>query len=82
MNLARVEYYFADFLSKLESRDSIPEIQLYSDDESAHVLSELKAVVSIISNAQAKYAHDGVVDFVKLMQDENVNARNEASIWL
>lgn len=74
MNLARVEYYFADFLSKLESRDSIPEIQLYSDDESAHVLSELKAVVSIISNAQAKYAHDGVVDFVKLMQDENVNA--------
>lgn len=74
MNLARVEYYFADFLSKLEARDSIPEIQLYSDDESAHVLSELKAVVSIISNAQAKYAHDGVVDFVKLMQDDNVNA--------
>jgi energy-coupling factor transporter ATP-binding protein EcfA2 len=74
MNLARVEYYFADFLSKLELRESIPEIQLYSDDESAHVLSELKAVVSIISNAKAKYFKEGIVDFVKLMQDENVNA--------
>ncbi len=74
MNLARVEYYFADFLSKLEDRDKAPEIQLYSDDESAHVLSELKAVVSIISDAKDKYSQDGLVDFIKLMQDENVNA--------
>lgn len=74
MNLARVEYYFADFLSKLEDREGTPTIQLYSDDESAHVLSELKAVVSIISDAKAKYDQDGVVDFVKLMQDEAVNA--------
>lgn len=74
MNLARVEYYFADFLSKLEDRDKTPEIQLYSDDESAHVLSELKAVVSIISGAKEKYSQEGLVDFVKLMQDEAVNA--------
>lgn len=74
MNLARVEYYFADFLSKLEDRESTPTIQLYSDDESAHVLSELKAIVSIISDAKAKYYQDGVVNFVKLMQDEAVNA--------
>lgn len=73
MNLARVEYYFADFLSKLEKRDQAPEIQLYSDDESAHVLSELRAVISIISGAKDKYAKDGVVDFVALMQDEKVN---------
>ncbi|MDO6639748.1 AAA family ATPase [Shewanella sp. 5_MG-2023] len=73
MNLARVEYYFADFLSKLEDREKTPEIQLYSDDESAHVLSELKAVVSIISEAKEKYSQDGLVDFVKLMQDEDVN---------
>jgi len=73
MNLARVEYYFADFLSKLETRDTKPEIQLYSDDESAHVLSELKAIVSIITDAKAKYSKEGIVDFVKLMQDEEVN---------
>lgn len=73
MNLARVEYYFADFLSKLEERKQQPEIQLYSDDEAAHVLSELRGVVSIISGAKDKYNKNGVVDFVALMQDEDVN---------
>ncbi|KJF96279.1 AAA family ATPase [Photobacterium angustum] len=74
MNLARVEYYFADFLSKLEERNEQPTIQLYSDDEAAHVLAELKGVVSIISNAQEKFNKNGIVDFVALMQDEEINA--------
>ena len=74
MNLARVEYYFADFLSKLEERKQQPEIQLYSDDEAAHVLSELRGVVSIISGAREKYNKNGIVDFVALMQDDDVNA--------
>ncbi len=74
MNLARVEYYFADFLSKLEERKQQPEVQLYSDDEAAHVLSELRGVVSIISGAKEKYNKNGIVDFVALMQDEEVNA--------
>ncbi|CAM4439709.1 McrB family protein [Vibrio agarivorans] len=74
MNLARVEYYFADFLSKLEERKQQPEIQLYSDDEAAHVLSELRGVVSIISGAKEKHNKNGIVDFVALMQDEEVNA--------
>jgi len=74
MNLARVEYYFADFLSKLEERNKQPEIELYSDNEASHVLAELKAVVSIITDAKDKYIKGGVTDFVALMQDENVNA--------
>ncbi|MEZ9395301.1 McrB family protein [Vibrio splendidus] len=74
MNLARVEYYFADFLSKLEERKQQPEIQLYSDDEAAHVLSELRGVVSIISGAREKYNKNGIVDFVALMQDDEINA--------
>lgn len=74
MNLARVEYYFADFLSKLEERNEQPTIQLYSDDEAAHVLAELKGVVSVISNAQEKFSKNGIVDFVALMQDEEINA--------
>ncbi|MCE4935197.1 McrB family protein [Aliivibrio fischeri] len=73
MNLARVEYYFADFLSKLEERKEQPQIQLYSDDEAAHVLSELKGVVSIISDAKDKFSKNGIVDFVALMQDEEIN---------
>lgn len=74
MNLARVEYYFADFLSLLESRDEEePEITLYSDDESAHVLSELKAVVEIIQAGKEKYSQDGIVNFIALLKDEELN---------
>jgi len=73
MNLARVEYYFADFLSLLESRDEEPEIKLYAEDESAHVLSELKAVVEIIQSGKEKYSQDGVVNFIELLKDEELN---------
>ena len=73
MNLARVEYYFADFLSKLEQRGDAPVIELFSDTESAHVLSELKHVIEIIRGAKDKYQKGDVVDFVKLMQDEEIN---------
>ncbi|ALV90954.1 MULTISPECIES: McrB family protein [Pantoea] len=79
MNLARVEYYFADFLSKLEERNEQPTIQLYSDDEAAHVLAELKGVVSVISNAQEKFSKNGIVDFVALLQDEEINAEMKRS---
>jgi len=73
MNLARVEYYFADFLSLLESRDEAPEIKLYAEDESAHVLSELKAVVGIIQAGKEKYSQGGIVNFIELLKDEELN---------
>ena len=73
MNLARVEYYFADFLSLLESRDEDPEIKLYSEDESSHVLSELKAVVDIIQSTKDKHSRDGVVNFIEILKDEALN---------
>jgi hypothetical protein len=73
MNLARVEYYFADFLSLLESRDEAPEIKLYAEDEAAHVLSELKAVVEIIKSGKEKYSQNGIVNFIELLKDEALN---------
>lgn len=73
MNLARVEYYFADFLSLLETRDERPEIVLYSEDESSHVLSELRAVVDIIQSAKEKYNKNGVINFIELLKDEELN---------
>lgn len=73
MNLARVEYYFADFLSLLETRDEPPEVTLYSEDESSHVLSELKAVVDIIQSTKDKYSKDGVINFIELLKDEMLN---------
>lgn len=75
MNLARVEYYFADFLSLLETRDEDPEIALYAEDESSHVLSELKAVVDIIQSTKEKYNKNGVIDFVELLKDEEINSQ-------
>ena len=75
MNLARVEYYFADFLSLLETRDEDPEISLYAEDESAHVLSELKAVVDIIQSTKDKYSQNGVVNFIELLKDETLNSQ-------
>lgn len=75
MNLARVEYYFADFLSLLESRDAEPEITLYSEGESSHVLSELKAVVDIVQSTKKKYSKDGVISFIELLKDEQLNSQ-------
>ncbi len=73
MNLARVEFYFADFLSLLETREVIPEITLYAQDESSHVLSELKAVVDIINATKEKYKRGGVTDFIELLKDDELN---------
>lgn len=41
MNLARAEYYFADFLSELENR-SAPSVKLYSESEKGHIIAELR----------------------------------------
>lgn len=73
MNLARVEYYFADFLSLLEERDGMPEIHLYSDDESSHVLSEFKNVLEIINEVKSKYKKGNIINFVELLKDEDIN---------
>ncbi len=73
MNLARVEYYFADFLSLLEERNELPEIKLYSEDETSHTLSELKNVLELIESTKEKYQKKNIVNFVKLLQDEEIN---------
>ncbi len=62
MNLARVEYYFADFLSLLEDRQNTPEIKLYSKTEASHLGSEVKNFLALIQCTQEKlsgHAHCG-----------------------
>jgi MoxR-like ATPase len=73
MNLARVEYYFADFLSLLEERGELPQIKLYSEDESAHILSEFKNVIETIKRLKEKHSDKNLVNFIDLLQDEEVN---------
>ena len=51
MNLARVEYYFADFLSKMEERSEQPEIDLYAKHEEELFISEFKTLLTLIESA-------------------------------
>jgi len=48
MNLARAEYYFADFLSALEDRSKAAEIALYSESEASHIQSEVKMLLATL----------------------------------
>lgn len=75
MNLARVEYYFADFLSLLEERGEAPEIPLYSNTEQAHALSEYKTFISLVHAASADDAGHGPDSFVDLLKDGRVQQR-------
>lgn len=73
MNLARVEYYFADFLSLLEERKEQPEIFLYSDDEASHALEEYKTFLRLIDKIKSDHKNKPLTDFVDFLQDEEVN---------
>lgn len=54
MNLARVEHYFADFLSLLETRDRAPEIPLFTSDEARHVLVENGLFLTVEGEARLR----------------------------
>ncbi len=51
MNLARAEYYFADFLSKLEERSKKPEIELYANHEEELFISEFNTLLNLIESS-------------------------------
>lgn len=51
MNLARAEYYFADFLSKLEERSKQPEIELYAKHEEELFVSEFSTLLNLIESS-------------------------------
>lgn len=73
MNLARVEYYFADFLSHLESRDSPPEIPLFTQDEERHVLMENGIFLSIEEEARLRAKLEEGATIEDLLKDEAAN---------
>lgn len=51
MNLARAEYYFADFLSKMEERSGQPMIDLYAKHEEELFISEFQTLLTLIESA-------------------------------
>jgi energy-coupling factor transporter ATP-binding protein EcfA2 len=75
MNLARVEYYFADFLSLMEERGLPPKIYLYSDTEAGHLISEARNFLSLVEEAKLKLDKPDVSSFLELLRDEGLNAK-------
>lgn len=75
MNLARVEYYFADFLSLLEERNRSVEIELYSDTQSGHVLAELRQVITALSSAADSEEISLERGFEQILQSESLSQK-------
>jgi len=74
MNLARVEHYFADFLSLLEDRSSSPEIHLYTSDEERHLTAEQGVFLELEAEARRRAGMGEDATFEDLLKDDQANA--------
>lgn len=74
MNLARVEHYFADFLSLLEGRDSIPTIALYTSDEEHHVVVENSLFLALEEEARQRAGMSDDATFTDLLKNQQANS--------
>lgn len=74
MNLARVEHYFADFLSLLEQRGAPPTIQLYTADEERHVVVEQALFLHVEAEARQRAGLGDTATFEDILSDDRANA--------
>lgn len=74
MNLARVEHYFADFLSLLEARDTSPTIALYTSDEEHHVVVENRLFLALEEEARQRAGMADGATFTDLLKNQQANA--------
>lgn len=74
MNLARVEHYFADFLSLLEQRGAPPTIQLYTADEERHVVVEQALFLHVEAEARQRAGLGNTATFEDILSDDRANA--------
>ena len=74
MNLARVEHYFADFLSLLESRSKSPEIALYTADEERHVVVEQGIFLDLEAEARRRSGLGDDATLEELLLDDRANS--------
>ena len=73
MNLARVEHYFADFLSLLENRGSQPEIHLYTADEERHLVTEHGIFLELEAEARRRAGLDDNTTLEQLLTNDIAN---------
>ncbi|WP_246708546.1 McrB family protein [Rhizobium ruizarguesonis] len=74
MNLARVEHYFADFLSLLESRSTAPEIHLYTADEERHVVVEQGIFLAVDAEARRRTGLPDTATLEEILRHDQANA--------
>jgi energy-coupling factor transporter ATP-binding protein EcfA2 len=74
MNLARVEHYFADFLSLLEDRSGSPEIALYTADEERHVVVEQGLFLEVEAEARRRAGLGNEATFEEMLRNDQANA--------
>jgi energy-coupling factor transporter ATP-binding protein EcfA2 len=74
MNLARVEHYFADFLSLLETRKGNPQIPLYSSDEERHAVMENGIFLSIEAEVRSRVGLSDAATLEDMLKNEEANA--------
>lgn len=74
MNLARVEHYFADFLSLLEQRADLPTIQLYTADEERHVVVEQGLFLHVEADARQRAGLGDTATLEDILSDDRANA--------
>ncbi|RGE45647.1 hypothetical protein DZC30_07825 [Comamonas testosteroni] len=74
MNLARVEHYFADFLSLLETRKGNPQIPLYTSDEERHAVIENGVFLSIEAEVRSRVGLSEAATLEELLRNEEANA--------
>ncbi len=73
MNLARVEHYFADFLSLLESRSTSPEIHLYTADEERHVVVEQGIFLAVDAEARRRTGLPDTATLEEILRHDQAN---------
>lgn len=74
MNLARVEHYFADFLSLLEQRSGYPEIHLYTADEERHVVVEQGLFLQVEAEARQRAGLPDTATLEEILRHDKANA--------
>ena len=63
MNIAHVEYYFAEFLSKLELDEEKKVIELYSEEIYKEILEEVISLVKLVSGENLSLSYDEIKDW-------------------
>lgn len=75
MNIARVEYYFADFLSLMEEREQMPVFDLFRSTDAKSLRSEISNFVSL-AMASGNYKEDASVPtFLEIMKNDEARDR-------